>query len=162
MLVRFTKTTPAAPADELVCVRPSGDSATAPLPRQGILPRLAFHFVVEQTLGWHDAVFGRVAAGCSFEQLAVTLHGPQAGRRKNTQAFQCEALIECLEVEQWGGASDPVEFAQRLLKACRRHAVAPPDITVEEVDRIRQALREFGAAWRPLAPGASLERTFGT
>lgn len=162
MLVRFTKNTAAARADEIVCVRPDGLATSAPLPRQGILPRLAFHFVVETTLGWHDAVFGRIARGSSFEFVDETLHAPSASRRQNTQALQCLALIECLEVEQWGGAADPAEFAQRLLKDCRHRAVPPPDITADELERVRLALREFGAAWRPLAPGASLERTFGT
>jgi hypothetical protein len=38
--------------------------------------------------------------------------------------------------------------------------VPPPDITAEEIAAVRTALREFGAAWRPLAVGAVLERTF--
>ena len=160
MLVRFTKTSASAREDEIACIRPTGLTTSAPLPRQGILPRLAFHFVVETTLGWHDAVFGRLAAGASFETLATALHTSRSDRRKNTQALQCLALIECLEAEQWGGACDPAEFAQRLLRACRRRAVPPPDITAEELERVRVALRNFGAAWRPLAAGGSLERTF--
>ena len=160
MHVRFTKAPPAARADELTCIRPDGSDAHAALPRQGILPHLAFHFVVESTLGWHDALFGRVAAGHSLEPDAQHLHGADTLRTRNLQALQCEALIECLEADQWGGASDPAEFAQRLLRACRQRAVTPPDITAEELERVRTALRDFGAAWRPLAPGQSLERTF--
>lgn len=162
MLVRFTKDSPAASADRIACVRPDGSSTTAEMPRQGILPHLAFHFVIESTMGWHDALFGRVVAGQSLEHDAEKIHGASGGRAKNVQAFQCESLIECLEAEQWGGGSDPAEFAQRLLRTCRRHTIPPPDLTAEELERVRLALREFGAAWRPLAPGASLERTFGT
>ncbi|MES2691891.1 MAG: hypothetical protein V4773_00370 [Verrucomicrobiota bacterium] len=162
MLVRFTKGPAAATTDSLTCVRTDGSTTTAEMPRQGILPHLAFHFVIESAMDWHDALFGRVAAGVSLDELAERLKSPDFERMKNTQAFQCEALIECLEAEQWGGASDPVEFAQRLLRACHQRAVTPPDIMAEEVERIRHALREFGAAWRPLAPGASLERIFGT
>ena len=33
-------------------------------------------------------------------------------------------------------------------------------LTPDELTRVRTALREFGAAWRPLNPGQSLERTF--
>lgn len=160
MLVRFTKAPPTAHADHLACIRLDGSTATAELARQGILPHLAFHFVIESALEWHDALFGRVAQGHSLDHDATKLHGADPQRLRNIQALQCEALIECLEAEQWGGATDPAEFAQRLLRACRQRAVSPPDITADELDRVRVALREFGAAWRPLGPGSSLERTF--
>lgn len=162
MLVRFTKGLPAAKTDVIACVRTNGSSTSSEMPRQGILPRLAFHFVIESAMGWRDALFGRVAAGDSVDEAAQRAHGLNAPRLKNTQALQSAALTECLEVEQWGGGSDPADFAQRLLRACHRRAVPPPDITAEELERLRLALREFGAAWRPLAPGASVERTFGT
>ncbi len=162
MLVRFTKGQPAKSSDLLTCVRTDGSTTSAEMPRQGILPHLAFHFVIESAMGWHDSLFGRVADGLSLDRLTERMHAPDIERRKNTQAFQCEALIECLEAEQWGGATDPAEFALRLLRTCRHRAVAPPDIMAEELERIRLSLREFGAAWRPLAPGASLERIFGT
>jgi hypothetical protein len=160
MLVRFTKGTPGAAPDTITCVRPNGTSATAPMPRQAILPHLAFHFVAESTLAWRDALFGRIAAGGALDATSSEGHGMDGLRSRNTQALQCEALIECLEAAQWGGAPDPAEFAQSLLRACRRRAVSPPDITAEELERVRLALREFGAAWRPLTPGQSLERIF--
>ncbi len=162
MHVRFTKSPPAARADRLTCTRPDGTTLSADLPRQGILPHLAFHFVVESTLAWHDALFGRVAAGGALEHDATGLHGATGRAAKDIQACQSEALIECLEANQWGGAPDPAEFAQRLVRACRRRNVVPPDITAEELDAVRTALREFGAAWRPLNPGQSLDRTFAS
>lgn len=162
MTVRFTKSPPAARADRLVCTRPDGTTVGADLPRQGILPHLAFHFVVESTLAWHDSLFGRVAEGGSLEPDPAQLHGTAAARAGNVQALQCEALIACLEADQWGGTSDPAEFAQRLVRACRTHAVVPPDITAGELEAVRTALREFGAAWRPLNPGQSLDRTFAS
>ena len=160
MLARFTKNSPAAAADMLTCIRTDGSSTWHEMPRQGILPHDAFHFVVESTLGWHDAFFGQVAAGRSLTDVMKKLHGGSATWTKNTQALQSESVIECLEAEQWGGPSDPAEFAQRIVRTSRRHGVPPPDITAEEVERIRIALREFGAVWRPLPPGGSVERTF--
>ncbi len=160
MLVRFTKNPPAATADTLTCVRPDGSATTGEMPRQGILPHNAFHFVVETTLTWHDAFFGHVARGGALAEVTAKLHGETSGWTKITQALQTEALVDCLQAGQWGGAADPADFAQNLILGCRRRGVAPPDITPEEIDRVRVALREFGAAWRPLAPGASLERTF--
>ena len=160
MLVRFTKNAPAAPADTLGCVRPDGTMTQGDLPRQGILPHDAFHFVVESTLGWRDAFFGQVARGATLDQTTAKLHDAKIDWVKNAQALQSEALVECLQANQWGGASDPATFAATLIAACRRRGVPPPDIDAEELASVRTALREFGAAWRPLNPGQSLERTF--
>jgi hypothetical protein len=160
MLVRFTKNGPTDEADALTCVRPDGSTTSGLMPRQGILPHEAFHFVVESTLAWHDAFFGPIAAGAAIEEIRVKLHGVKSAWHKMPQGMQAEALIECLQAEQWGGASDPATFAQKLVTECRRRGVEPPDITSEEVNHLRVALREFGAAWRPLPTDGVLERTF--
>jgi hypothetical protein len=160
MHVRFTKNDPAAKADTLTCLRLDGSHTAGDMPRQGILPHDAFHFVVEKTLGWHDAFFGHVERGLSIAHVVNRLHGEKFEWSNSTQALQSEALVECLQAEQWGGASDPVTFVETLVTTCRHHGVPPPEITTEELDAVRRALREFGAAWRPLAPGHSLERTF--
>ncbi len=153
MLVRFIKGPVAAKMDSLVCVRDDGTETRGEMPRQGILPHDAFHFVVETTLNWRDAFFGQLAAGAS-------LHGPKIEWSKNVQALQAESLVECLQAEAWGGAADPETFLATLATTCRERHVAPPALTAEELTRVRQALRTFGAAWRPLAPLASLERQF--
>ena len=162
MLVRFTKAVPAAKGDLLTCVRLDGTRTQGEMTRQGILPHEAFHFVLESTMRWHDGFFGHLARGAGLDELTAMLHGRSKGRSSNmTQALQSEALVDCLQSEQWAGATHPADFAEKLVATCRRRSVAPPDITPEELDRVRVALREFGAQWRPLAPGASLERTFG-
>ena len=160
MLVRFTKGPVVAKSDIVVCVRPDGSKTSCAMPRQGILPHDAFHFVVETTLGWRDAFFGQVAAGASLDQIVTKLHGEKVEWSKNPRALQSESLVECLQAEQWGGAADPATFAETLAITCQRRGVPPPEITAEELDLVRVALREFGALWRPLAPGQSLERTF--
>ena len=162
MLVRFTKNPLPAEADTLTCVRPDGSTTSMALRRPGVLPHEAVHFVVEDALGWHDALFGHVARGELIEHVSARLHGRNGQWAKITQALQSEALVECLEADQWGGASDPAEFAQKLVTACRRRGTSPPDITADELARVRIALREFGAAWRPLPAGGSLDRTFRT
>lgn len=160
MLVRFTKGLPAAPADALTCVRRDGTATTSAMARQGILPHEAFHFVVETTLGWHDAFFGLIARGGDLEEVNDRLHGQNRPWAKFTQALQAEALVACLEAGQWAGAPDPADFAAALVANSRRRGVVPPDINAEELEHVRVALRAFGAAWRPLAPGESLERRF--
>jgi hypothetical protein len=160
MLVRFTKNPAAAKFDLLTCVRPNGTTTMGEMPRQGILPHDAFHFVVETTLGWHDAFFGQIARGASLDEVMAKLHGERVEWSKLAQALQAESLVECLQAEQWGGAADPALFAETLVVTCRRRGVPPPDITADELEAVRLALREFGAAWRPLTPGQALERTF--
>ncbi len=160
MLVRFTKNIPTAKADALACVRPDGSSTRGELPRQGILPHDAFHFVVETTLGWRNAFFGQIANGASLDQVVARLHGEKIDWSKNTQALQSESLVECLQAEQWGGAADPATFAETLAVTCRPRGVPPPDLDAAQLAGVRAALRDFGAAWRPLQPGQSLERTF--
>ena len=160
MLVRFIKNSPSDTTDVLTCVYPDGTSTSMPMMRQGVLPHEAFHFVVEKTLGWRDAFFGQVSHSARLAEITAKLHDPKIDRAKNTQAVQSEALVECLQTEQWGGSVDPAGFALNLLTSCRRRGVPPPDITADELAAVRSALREFGAAWRPLLAYSALERTF--
>lgn len=158
MLVQFTKGAPTGPADLVTCVRDDGTRSDAEMPRQGVLPAAAMHYVVETTLGWRAGWFGLVARGASFESLAP-------GRSENrgaatSQAQQASALVEALQAEQWGGATDPRAFEQKLTAACRRSGVPPPGLSTADLARLRGALREFGARWRPLPAGGVLERTF--
>lgn len=158
MLVRFVKGPIRAKADALICVREDGSSTSGEMPRQGILPHDAFHFVVETTLGWRDAFFGEIARGVSLDHILRKREKPAP--QWSTQALQAESLVECLQAEQWGGAASPETFRETLATTCRQRNVAPPPMTPEDLQRIRTALRELGAAWRPLPPGGVLERRF--
>jgi hypothetical protein len=160
VLVRFTKNPPSVASDTLSCVFSDGSAVSGTMARQGVLPHEAFHFVVERTLDWHDAFFGKVSRGEKIDAVTAKVHDPNIDRAANIQALQSESLIEVLEAEQWGGAVDPATFAFTLIATCRRRGVPPPDVTAEEIAGVRTALREFGAAWRPLAVGGVLERTF--
>lgn len=163
MRVRFTKELPAAAGDTLTCVRADGSTTTLVMRRHGVLPRPAVHFVLETTLAWPDALFGPVARGRSLESIRVSLENPlRAKARKDTpaQLAQAAALVEIFQAEQWSGPRTPAAFTTALAQACQRRGVPAPDISSETLARARLALREFGAAWRPLAPGQSLERTF--
>jgi hypothetical protein len=158
MLVRFTKGPVAARADLLTCVRRDRSITSGEMPRQGVLPHDVIHFVVETTLGWREAFFGAIARGVSLDHIA--------SRKSRTdwsqwpQALQAESLVECLQAEQWGGSADPLSFRRILATACRVRGVAVPVLSPEDLRRVRAALREFGAAWRPLPAGGTLEKTF--
>lgn len=160
MLVRFTKGSVTAPADALHCERPDGTSTTAPMAKQAILPHDAFHFVVEKTLGWRDAFFAAIAAGATLADTTARFHAVKKSPGQPPMVRQIETLITCLQAEQWGGGSDPAAFIAKFAIACRRARTPPTPLTPADLVRVRLALREFGAAWRPLNPGQSLGRTF--
>ncbi len=130
------------------------------MPRQGILPHDAFHFVVETTLGWRDAFFGQVAGGVSLDHITSKLHGIKVDWSKNEQALQSESLVECLQAEQWGGAADAETFRETLAVTCTRRHVAAPEINPGDLARVRTALETFAAEWRALSPGQTLEKMF--
>lgn len=129
------------------------------MPRQGILPRAAVHFVIETTLGWNEAVFGNVVRGSCLADL-IEIPTSAGARRAPEAVRQSHALADCLQADQWGGASDPATFNLNLAKACRRVSTTTPDLSAPQLERVRVALREFGAQWRPLVSGGSVERTF--
>ena len=160
MLVRFTKSAPTEPADRITCIRADGTVTSAGLPRQGILPHDGFHFVIETTLGWPDAFFGAVAGGAELDRVTSALHDPTAKTAVSVRARQSEALVACLQANQWGGATEATQFKKELAAACRRRGVKAPPLTAPTLTALREAIRAFGAAWRPLNPGQSLERTF--
>jgi hypothetical protein len=157
MLVRFTKNPPGATNDTLTCIRADGSITTGDMPRQGVLPRAAICYVVESSLGWRDAFFGSIARG---RTVGPPRKKPRRGEPLCAQGQQADALVECLEAGLWSGAPEPVAFETALHAACHRRAVAPPLLPAGKLEALRTALREFGAAWRPLNPGQSLERTF--
>lgn len=160
MLVRFTKNAPSAKADTLTCIRADGTNTTGSMPKQGVLPHDAIHYVVENTLGWREAFFGQIEAGDDFAPVSARFHSQKNAAVRHPRERQSEALVECLQAEQWGGATNPTAFSEKLTKACHAHRVAALVLTATDLDRVRVALREFGAAWRPLGSGKSLERTF--
>jgi hypothetical protein len=160
MIVRFQKNPPAAKLDRLTCVRDDGTSTSGDMPRQGILPHDAFHFVVEHTLGWREAFFGQVAHGVSLDHITSKLHGIKVDWSKNAQALQAESLVECLQAEQWGGAADPETFRETLAVSCKRRHVPAPVLSAEDLVKVKAALRAFGAEWRALNPGQALEKKF--
>ncbi len=160
MLVQFTKQAPAATADLLTCVRSDGSSTSHALPRQAVLPHDAVHFVVEQTLHLADGLFGPVAAGATLAAATAQLHEPATKSPSRTAALQVESLVEVFQSEQWSGASSPDAFREKLRDLCADRRVSAPPVSPAKIEAVRTALRQFGAAWRPLAPGATLERTF--
>ena len=160
MLVRFTKNTPSDSADALTCLRANDTRTKGEMPKQAILPHVAFHFVIETTLGWREGFFGQIADGADLASVTKKFQAAKKSPAKIPRLRQSEALVACLAAEQWGGASEPADFTVKLAAACKKERVPTLALTPDELTRVRAALREFGAAWRPLTLGQTLERTF--
>ena len=160
MLVCFTKNAPSASSDALTCVRKDGSRTNGAMPKQGILPHAAFHFVIETTLGWREGFFGQIADGADLASVTKKFQAAKKSPAKIPRLRQSEALVARLAAEQWGGASEPTDFTVKLAAACKKERVPTLALNPDELTRVRAALREFGAAWRPLTPGQTLERTF--
>jgi hypothetical protein len=158
MTVEFCKQAPAAGQDAIVCLRADGTRTEAPLARQGVLPLEAIRYVVESNLGWSDGLFAAIAGGAEYPALLAGRRGP--GRVATAHIRAGTALAECLAATQWAGAGAAVDFNAALAAACRRRRVAAPTVSAADLARLRDALRTFGAAWRPLPPGQVLRRTF--
>jgi len=160
MLVCFTKNSPSDSADALTCLRKDDTRTKGEMPKQAILPHAAFHFVIETTLAWRDGFFGQIADGADFASVTAKFQTAKKSPAKIPRLRQLEALVACLAAEQWGGASEPAAFAVKLAATCKKERVPTLALTPDELTRVRTSLREFGAAWRPLTPGQTLERKF--
>lgn len=161
MVVRFTKNPPAAGHDTLTCLHSDGGTTSHAMPRQGILPRAAIQYVVEAILCLRDGPFRASLHGATITDPApakTTASRTRANRP--ALAAQLEALIVCLETAQWAGATDHAAFQRALAEESRRRHVPPLPLSAADLESVRGALRAFGALWRPLAPGQSIERTF--
>lgn len=144
-VVRFTKRPPDAGADAWTLIRPDDRSVEEDLPRTGVLAPRQLQWVVEHTLGWSDGYFGHQAAGNT------------AAASRSRRGRQARALAAALQQEQWGGTAEAETWARRVASAARKLKVPTPHLDAHEVAQLREAMRAFGAAWRPLAPGRSLE-----
>ncbi|MFH1497625.1 MAG: hypothetical protein ABII82_07340 [Verrucomicrobiota bacterium] len=147
MIVRFLKNPPAARADHLTCTRADGTTWETELPRAGVLPLLAMRHVIESSLGLKQGWFGSVARSGEPDD-------------RSDDARISLILAHLTQAEQWGGASTPDVFRQKLAAACADAGLPAPDITDRQLADLRADLRAFGALWRPLNAGQYHETTW--
>lgn len=144
MRVRFRKAGPTE-MDTLTCVRPDRTTAETGLPKAGVLPLLAILFVVETTLRCGDGVFAAVARGGHFTKVARQWS---------------HIVAERLQAEQWSGPSAPADFRAFVAQRCAEAKLPSPELSDESLRALREGVREFGAAWRPLPAGRELVRVW--
>lgn len=116
----------------------------------GIVPHEMVHVVVEEVFPLRGFV-RLMAEGYAPEQIE--------GRAAPAEALQAEGLVGAFQYELWG-ISDPTAFEEILHDAHDQPGFPPPPpVRREQLEAGRRRLRELGAQWEALPPGASLELT---
>jgi hypothetical protein len=143
--------------DLLRCVRDDGTTASAPMPRQGILAHDLVHYVVESALRYRHGFLGLIAAGANIESLMVDVHDP-SNRELAEQATHAEAIVESLQAQLWNGAFDPGQFAEGINGACAARGRGAPDLSGIDVEKVLYGgVLELNTRWQQVPYFGTLE-----
>ena len=151
--------------DHLRVEREDGTSESTRFPRKMGFPHDAVHFVVEQSLRFERAFWGRVADGASPLVVAsVAKAGGHASSKRAGQPahdivelIQAERIVECFEAEIGAESTDVETWRSVFAAACAQSRVAVPDLSSATIERIRDRLRIAARQWDGLGVGESLE-----
>ena len=161
MIIRFHKgdDSPCG-RDTLVCIRDDGAQIWSKLVYKMPYHDLT-HYAVETTLGLRNAFYGLLAQGWTVEQF--TEKNPETGRYPSLpdEAVQAESLVVLFQGAAAGGTPSE-QVLETLEAACIANGVPPMPINSEQLDVVRDRLRELWQAWDQLLPGEILELDFGT
>lgn len=117
------------------------------------------HYAVETTLGHRRGFFGLVASGWNLTDFGAPWpRGPLP-----SDLDPAELIVGLLDVERAGGEIwSAADFAAQMATYCAARGVAaPPELTDDQLARIRRLRAELFARWHALPPGAALELRFG-
>jgi hypothetical protein len=165
MNVKFTK---GKDKDYIEAQRADGTLATTTFPKKGWFPHDAVHLIVERTLRFQHAFWGRIGSGSAPEEIAaIAKAGGHASSSRAirpaddiVELIQAERLVECFEAEMWGGPSDNATFRGILEAACSQSMLSSPSLRDEQIERIRSELKQCLAQWQILPVGQSLHLTW--
>lgn len=161
MEIKFTK---GSDRDYIEARRPDGTIAKTTFPKKGRFPHDAVHLVVEKTLGYETAFWGRVFSGAEPGEIAAIAKA--GGHASSTRAhlpheqivelIQAERIVECFEVEMWADPSDNETFRSVLGAACAQSWVPNPHLSDQAIHAIRTELLTLSACWQKLASGGKM------
>ena len=153
--------------DEYVVLVRREDGLTVQLPGydpHGVVPHHLAHFVAEHQFRLNHGVFGCIAAGAMFTNMALVGVRPRFDTHSRSRAvLRLNAaelgLAESLSGVVHDAAENDLEFAvayRRLREAWG--ALRPGPCPYEPVDlrRVLDLLGQLGARWRALRPGEVL------
>jgi hypothetical protein len=153
MLIRFKKgkNRYKHKPDTLTCIRDDGTVTWNHIHR-GFVQHDFAHYVVETTLGFQNAFFGLVAKGYDIPDFSL----PTSKRPSKIppEAMEVEPIVALLQAELWDSIPDP------LLQPDSQEL--PVNVTIEQIEAMRQHLRKLLQQWQNLMPGESMDLQFGT
>lgn len=153
MQIRFKKGS--GGPDTLHCTRDDGTQTWATIPeRFGPMHDLG-HYAVETTLGLNEGFYGLLAQG--YDLSSFVEEDPRTWLEE--EGLLAETLVMALQYEIAGVAA-PEAYMEGVASACRGLNISAPELTGDQVERMRVRLRELWARWEALAPGESLTLTF--
>ena len=158
MHIEFTK---GIEGDLVSIERDDGTVATTTVSKKGRIPHDAIHLIVEESMGFRTAFWGRVAAGVHPEIVAsIAKAGGHASSQRARQLdpgivelIQAERLVECFEAEMWSDPADAATFFGVFEAACAQSLVPADILTEEQIQMLRVQLSRFENQWRQLAIG---------
>nr|WP_315475404.1 hypothetical protein [uncultured Undibacterium sp.] len=119
-------------------------------PKQGIIPHDMVHFGVESTLhkrGFVDRILHGEAATFQMES--------------ETESDGVERLVEVFQADAWSGwNSAPVDMLDLYQVTCNARQCEPLELSLEDIDAVRQKLLALTAQWQLVAIGDSLALQF--
>ncbi len=156
MVIRFCKGDKGR--DTLVCVRDDGTSTWSKLTDRFIYHDLT-HYVVETTLGFREAFYGLIAQGWDIETFTAV--DPATGQRPQlpTEAIQAESFVVLFQSQSWSSVSN-AEILALLEMACTANDTSTPHVAPEQIDTMRQRLRNCRQRWEQIPAGGALELPF--
>ncbi len=153
MQVRFKKGS--GGPDTLHCTRADGTQTWATIP-EGFGPMHDLgHYAVETTLGLRNGFYGLLAQG--YDLSAFVEEDPRTWLE--AEGLLAETLVMALQYEL-AGVAEPETFMEGVASACRGLHIAAPELTSDQIDRMRARLGELLTQWRALSPGESLTLTY--
>ena len=135
--------------DTLTCIRDDG-SVTWTHIHRGFVQHDFAHYMVETTFSFQNAFFGLVAKGYDISDFSL----PTSKRPFTipTEAMTVEPIVALLQAELWGSFPDPLlELDSQEL---------PPDVTLQQIETMRQRLRKLLQQWDNLMQGEVMTLQF--
>jgi hypothetical protein len=119
-------------------------------PKQGMIPHDMVHFGVERTLhkrGFVDRILHGEAATFQMES--------------EPESDSVERLVEVFQADAWSGwNSAPADMLDLYQVTCNARQCEPLELSLEDIEAVRQKLLELTGQWQLIAIGESLALRF--
>jgi hypothetical protein len=117
------------------------------------------HYAVETVLGHRRGFYGLIAEGWDFGDFGAPWpRGPLPADMDPS-----ELIVGFLDGDRLGGLDwTAAQLSDEATRFCEAHGLkaAPPALTQDQLDRIRERRRQLFEKWDALAPGEALQLSF--